>query len=175
MGLIEAAKKFLGTGDSARDQSHLMYGSLEAWAAGVGLPDDWTKHPDQAKRNVWWKQYAELKQHLWQKHLSTLTHEEQQQFKDGTHPSLRHEYAERALPFCKLLEAELARNGITSVVKIGYYHMDRIVLSAYLSELPPGGLPGSPWLFRGFEIKAYRASKPLESYRCTKDHSTNSS
>jgi hypothetical protein len=138
---------------------------LEAWATGIGLPDDWTKHPDQAQRNVWWKQYAELKQHLWQKHLSTLTHEEQQQFKDGTHPSLRHEYAERALPFCKLLEADLERRGLMSVVKIGYYQMDRIVLSAYLSELPPGGLPGSPWLFRGFEIKAYRASKPLDSYR----------
>ena len=165
MGLIEAVKNLLGLGNKARDQGHLAYDSLEAWAAGIGLPADWMKHPNQAQRNVWWKQFAELKQHLWQKHLSTLTQEEQRQLKDGTHPSLRHEYEERALPFCKLLEAELERQGLKSVVKIGFYHMDRIVLSTYLSELPPGGLPGSPWLFRGFEVKAVRASKPLDSYR----------
>lgn len=165
MRVIEAAKSFLGIGGKGRDQSHLAYGSLEAWASGIGLPDDWTRHPDKAQRDLWWKQFAELKQHLWQKHLLTLTSEEQQQFKDRTHPSLSHEHAERAQPFCGLLEADLQRNGITSVVKLGYYHMDRIVLSAYLSELPPGGLPGSPWLFRGFEIKAVRASKPLDDYR----------
>ena len=163
MGLINTVKNYLGIGEQDRHQSHLEYDSLEAWAAGIGLPEDWTKHPDQAQRAIWWAQFAELKQHLWQKHLLTLTHEEQQQFKDGTHPSLRHEYAERALPFCKLLEEDLARNGLAAVVKIGYYHMDRIVLSAFLSELPPGGLPGSPWLFRGFEVKAYRASKPLDN------------
>jgi hypothetical protein len=165
MRLIEAAKNFLGIGEKGREQSHLVYDSLEAWAAGVGLPADWTMNPDQAQRDVWWKQFAELKQHLWQKHLSTLTHEEQQQFKDGTHPSLRHEYADRALPFCKLLEADLAKGGLAAVVKIGYYHMNRIVLSAYLSELPAGGLPGSPWLFRGFEVKAVRASEPIDSDR----------
>lgn len=165
MGMLEAVKNFLGIGEKALAQNHLAYDSLEAWAKGAGLPDDWTNHPDKALRDLWWKHFAELKQHLWQNHLLTLTHEEQQQFKDGTHPSLRHEYAERALPFCKLLEADLARNGLTSVVKLGYYHMDRIVLSAYFSELPSGGLPGSPWLFHGFEVKAVRASKPLDDYR----------
>ena len=165
MGLIEAAKSLLGIGERARDQSHLVYDSLEAWAAGNGLPKDWTKHPNQAQRDVWWQQFAELKEHLWQKHVSTLSPEEQQQFKDGTHPSLRHEYAERALPFCKLLEAELERKGLMSVVKIGYYHMDRLVLSVYLSDFPPAGLPGSPWFFRGFEVKAIRASEPLDNYR----------
>ncbi len=160
MSLIAAAKKLFGIANKSRKTSYLAYRSLEEWAAGMRLPEGWTQHPDTKQKEIWWAQFTELKQHLWQKHISTLTVDEQQQFKDGTHPSLHHEYAERALPFCKLLEVELERRGMASVVKIGYYHGDRIVLSAHLSEPPPGGLPGSPWLFRGFEVTAICAPQP---------------
>ncbi len=44
--------------------------------------------------------------------------------------------------------------GIHAVVKLGYYHMDRIVLS---TDLPPSATTDDikllPWLFRGFEVK----------------------
>ena len=141
------------------------YDSLEAWAAAIGLPDDWTRHPDTAQRDIWWKQYAAVKQQIWERHVASLSPEEQRQFKDGSHPSLSHSRAELARPFCSCLEAELASRGIESVVKLGFYHMDRIVLSAYMTQPPVGGFPGSPWLFRGFEVKAVRASQPLDSYR----------
>jgi len=156
MKLLEATKQLFGWSRRPSDQTHLKFDSLEAWGKGIGLPKDWTSHPDQAQRDLWWKQFTELKEHLWQKHISGLSDEEQEQFKDGTHPSLSHAFHERAQPFCELLRDDLKCQGIEAVVKIGFYHMDRIVLSAYLTELPPGGLPGSPWLFRGFEVKAVK-------------------
>ena len=165
MDLFSIIRKMFGRRKARKNKSHLEYDSLTSWAAGIGLPKDWTRHPDQVQRDLWWRQYAELKQHLWRRHVSTLTPEEQQQFKDGTHPSLHHESAERARAFCALLEDALKNQGIPSVVKVGFYHMDRIVLTAHLSELPPAGLPGEPWLFRGFEVKAVLATKPLEEYR----------
>ncbi len=158
MNLLQAAKKVLGLSGHHLDQRHLAFDSLEAWQTGPGLPEDWTRHPDQTQRDLWWKQFTELKEHLWQKHIASLSDEEQKQFKDGTHPSMSHAFHDRARPFCDLLREELKKQGIDAAVKIGFYHMDRIVLSAYLAELPPGGLPGSPWLFRGFEVKAARGS-----------------
>ena len=157
MKLLEATKQLFGWSRRPSDQTHLKFDSLEAWGKGIGLPKDWTSHPDQARRDLWWKQFTELKEHLWQRHICGLSDEEQEQFKDGTHPSLSHAFHERAQPFCELLRDDLKCQGIEAVVKIGFYHMDRIVLSAYLAELPPGGLPGSPWLFRGFEVKAVKS------------------
>lgn len=154
MKLLEATKQLFGWSRRPPDQSHLKFDSLEAWAKGIELPEDWTRHPDQTQRGLWWEQYSELKEHLWQKHIRSLSDEEQKQFKDGTHPSMSHAFYERAQPYCDLLRDDLKRQGIEAVVKIGFYHMDRIVLSAYLAELPLGGLPGSPWLFHGFEVKA---------------------
>jgi hypothetical protein len=138
--------------ESRRDQRHLNYDSLQAWAEGDGLPKDWTKHPDQKQRNMWWQQYAELKQHLWQRHIATLTPEEQQEFKAGTHPSLSHEFRDRAQPFTEYLKEELARQGYNAEVRLGFYHLDRIVLNAVLDRTPPDRLREVPWLFRGFEV-----------------------
>lgn len=132
---------------------HLTYDSLEAWAEGEGLPKDWTKHPDQNQRDLWWKQLAELKKHLWERHIATLTPEEQQQFEARTHPSLSHKYRDRAQPFIVSLKDELERLGYDAEVSFGFYHLDRIILSAGLDRTPAGRLREVPWLFRGFEIK----------------------
>src|ERR1700677_4018593 len=132
---------------------HLTYASLEAWADGEGLPKNWTTHSDLSQRELWWQQFAELKQHLWSRHIATLSDEEQAEFKTRTHPSLSHEFSERAQPFTILLKDELARLGYNAQVRLGAYHGDRIVLSAKLDRMPPGGSRGVPWLFRGFEVK----------------------
>jgi hypothetical protein len=163
VNLIEQAKRLLGLASVPEQLPE--YESLEAWATAIGLPDDWTKHPDSAQRDRWWQQYGEVKQQMWKRHLATLSDEEQKQFEDGSHPSLSHDRADLARPFCAMLKADLARRGLEAVVKIGFYHMDRIVLSAYFAERPPEGFPGSPWLFRGFEVKAVQASKPLQDYQ----------
>ncbi len=135
-----------------RHMVHLNYDSFEAWAEGEGLPKDWTKHPDKDQRDLWWHQYAELKQHLWQRHVATLTSEERQEFEARSHPSLSHDFRERAQPFTEYLKEELARRGYNAEVRLGFYHLDRIVLNAVLDRTPPDRLRGVPWLFRGFEV-----------------------
>ena len=146
------------------DSHHLSYDSLEAWAEGEHLPKDWTKHPDISQRKLWWKQFAELKQHLWTRHVATLSSEEQNEFKAGTHPSLSHKFRERAQPFTVLLKEELAKQGYAAEVKVTFYHLDRIVLLASLDQTPPGRLRGVPWLFRGFEVK-YRFPDSFDSQK----------
>jgi hypothetical protein len=132
---------------------HLTYDSLEAWHEGERLPKDWTKHSDAHQRAAWFQQFAELKQHLWEKHIASLSEAERKQFADRTHPSLSHRFKDRAAPFLEALKQEFARLGYTAEVSLGFYHLDRIVLSASLDRTPPGRLRGVPWLFRGFEIK----------------------
>jgi hypothetical protein len=132
---------------------HLAYDSLEAWAEGEGLPQDWTQHPDKNQRDLWWEQFVELKRHLWAEHLATLTSGEQQEFNARTHPSLSHKFHERAQPFTVQLRNELVRLGYDAEVALGFYHFDRIILSVTLDRTPRGRLRGVPWLFRGFEIK----------------------
>jgi hypothetical protein len=53
-------------------------------------------------------------------------------------------FHDRARPFCDLLREELKKQGIDAAVKIGFYHMDRIVLSAYLGRTPTGRLAWFP-------------------------------
>lgn len=132
---------------------HLTYDSLEAWIEGEGLPKDWARHPDAKRRAVWYAQFAELKEHLWTKHIASLPDEEQRQFSERTHPSLSHRFKERAQPFAAELKEALLRLGYVADVQVGFYHLDRIVLSAKLDKTPPEQLRGVPWLFRGFEVK----------------------
>ena len=99
---------------------------------------------DENKRNLWWKQFGELKQQLWTQHIATLSEQEQQEFKTRTHPSLSHKFRERAQPFVLQLKEELARLGYGAEVMLGFYHLDRIVLNASLDRTPPGRRRGVP-------------------------------
>jgi len=130
---------------------HLTYDTLEAFCES--LPPDWMKHPDMAKRDLWLEQFAELRKHLYDMHVATLTDEEQREIEAGTHPSQSHKFEERAQPFTIYLKEELARLGYNAQVKVGIYHCDRIVLSAKLDRTPSGRTRDVPWLFRGFEVK----------------------
>ena len=130
----------------------LSYESLEAWQEGEGLPKNWLQHSDDRQRDIWLTQFTELRQHLWSLHIATLPEEEQRQFDEGVHPSMSHKFSDRALPFAVALKEELAKQGYGAEVKIGYYHCDRIVLSAVLDRTPPGRTKSVPWLFHGFEV-----------------------
>jgi hypothetical protein len=136
-----------------RIKRHLRYPSLEAWFTGEGLKDPFSPNADPAERNRRITEYGELRQHLFAKHIKTLSPEEQRQFQEGTHPSQSHGFADRAEPFVALLREHLANLGFPSKVCLGWYHMDRIVLSADLDADPGEGQRELPWLFRGFEIK----------------------
>jgi hypothetical protein len=134
---------------------HLRYPSLEAWFKGEGLTDPLFKIADPAERDRRITEYGELRQHLFALHIKTLTPQEQREIKEGAHPSQRHCFADRAEPFVALLQEHLASLGFQSKVLLGYYHLDRIVLSADLENDPSERQHELPRLFRGFEIKYY--------------------
>lgn len=119
---------------------------------GENVPRDFTKSEDSVALSKWMEQYCELRRHLFKKHIKSLSHEEQSQFKRGIHPSQSHSFADRAEPFAAALKEEMEGKGSSCEVRLGWYHMDRIVLICDLVHAPdvPENLP---WLFRGFEIK----------------------
>lgn len=137
-----------------RTKRHLRYPSIQMWIEGEGL----TKTPffqiaDPVERDRRITEYAELRDHLFAKHIKTLPREEQLQFAEGTHPSQSHRFADRAEPFVALLREHLAALGFPAEVCLGCYHLDRLVLSAHLDADPGERRSELPWLFRGFEIK----------------------
>jgi hypothetical protein len=132
---------------------HLRYPSLEAWLKGEGLTEPFSANADPVERDRRITEYGELRRHLFAKHIKTLSPEEQRQFDEGAHPSQSHRFADRAEPFVALLREHLASLGFRSNVSVGWYHFDRIVLSADLEADPGPRRSELPWLFRGFEIK----------------------
>jgi hypothetical protein len=136
-----------------RTKRHLRYPSVEAWFKGEGLTKPISKISDPVERDRRITQYGELREHLFAKHLKTLSPDEQREFKEGTHPSQSHRFADRAEPFVALLVEHLASLGFPGEAFLGRYHMDRIVLAADLVKDPGERHPELPWLFRGFEIK----------------------
>ncbi len=138
-----------------RGKRHLRYPSLEAWFQGEGLvPLNQITDPQERDRRI--TEYGELRRHLFAKHLKTLPAEVQRDFKQGTHPSQRHEFAGRAEPFVALLREHLASLGFRSVVCLAQYHLDRIVLSVDLGTDPGERQAELPWFFNGFEVKYQR-------------------
>ena len=136
-----------------RTKRHLRYPSVEAWFKGEGLTVGVTRIADPTERDRRITEYGELRRHLFAKHVKTLSPDEQRQFENGTHPSQHHRFADLAEPFATSLRGHLASLGFGSKVCVGFYHFDRIVLSADLDADPGGRQRELPWLFRGFEIK----------------------
>lgn len=136
-----------------RTKRHLRYSSVEAWFKGEGLTQGVFAIADPVERDRRITEYGELRQHLFAKHVKTLSREERRQFKQGCHPSQSHRFAGRAEPFVSSLRKHLAGLGFGAKVCLGFYHMDRLVLSADLDADPGGRRSLLPWLFRGFEVK----------------------
>lgn len=128
------------------------YPSIHAWMVARGVPRSWLNHPDQTKVDAWMAELGLLKKELWNAHICTLSGREQDEFKGGTHPSLSHSRAEKALAIAPLLQRFLRGLGIQANIKIGFYHMDRIVFSAYIDTDPEVAGDRLPWLYRGYEI-----------------------
>jgi hypothetical protein len=132
---------------------HLRYRSLEAWYKGEGISGSLFQIADPEEQDRRLNEYAELRQHLFRKHLATLSSEEQRQFDEGAHPSQDWDYADAAKPFCPRLREHLAQLGFNAEVNLGFYHFERIVLCADLEADPGERRSTLPWLFRGFEVK----------------------
>ena len=132
---------------------YLQYESVDDWIAGENVPPGFVSLDDAELRDRYITEYGELRRHLFAKHAATLSTEDQQKLDDGTHPSQSHSFATDAEPYCRLLDSYLRSIGIVpDEIVLGWYHMDRIVLTVYLddSQVPADTKP--PWLFQGFEV-----------------------
>ena len=136
-----------------RRNRHVPYSTLERWLDQEGLIEPFAAADDATERHRRIMEYGDLRQRLWAKHIKTLSREEQGQFRDGTHPSQSHRFSERAQPVVRLLEEHLATLGLAANVCPGFYHLDRIVLSAELDSDPKERRSDLPWLFCGYEVK----------------------
>lgn len=132
---------------------HLKYASIWEWKEQEGVPDGFISYEDPVLRNRWITAYSELRQHLFEKHIQTLDAEQQQLFRDQQHPSQSWRFEERARPYLDTLKVHLDQAGIIyRSVELGFYHMDRIVLSVSMDPAPKFDPKELPWLHRGFEI-----------------------
>lgn len=137
-------------------------GEVEGHLARAGIPKDFIRIPDPVERARLFEEYIRIRDSFFRKHLGSLPRSERRQFATGTHPSQSHSLAKSAEPMAPELERHLADQGVPAIVQIGYYQMDRVVLSAELST-DPGAKSGElPWLFRGFEVKYHWRNSATE-------------
>lgn len=139
---------------SPADKPHLRHSSIAEWFKAEGLVGPLVNIADEAERERRIHEFGELKRFLFAKHLATLTPEERRQFEKGDHPSQTHSFADRAKPVAEEFRRELQQFGVVARVDLGWYHLDRIVLSVALAENPTAEeYEQLPQFFRGFEAK----------------------
>ena len=143
------------------DKRHLDFESVEDWMAAENVPPNFINVEDEQLRNRYITEYGELRRHLFAKHTATLSTADQQKLDDGKHPSQSHAFASDAESYCDLLDAHLKTLGIVAgEIVLGWYHMDRIVITVTLDESDLGSCAKRPWLFEGFEV--FYVAKPNE-------------
>ena len=135
-------------------KEHLKYDSVDDWCRGENVPHNFISMDDEQLRAKYITEYGELRRHLFAKHAATLSDADQQKLHDGKHPSQSHAFAEHAEPYRALLDGHLkSLEIIAKDVELGWYHMDRIVLTVTLSESDVESTAARrPWLFQGFEV-----------------------
>jgi hypothetical protein len=154
VGVYEAFGLWPEGEQSPADKPHLRHSSIAAWFKAEGLTGPLSKIEDEAERERRLHEYGELERFLFAKHLASLSEAEQQEYQAGAHASQSHRFRDLAQPIVQQLQEELARRGYAAKVEIGFYHLDRLVLSAELSRWPSEEeWPSWPWFFRGFQVK----------------------
>jgi hypothetical protein len=131
---------------------HLCYPSEWRWFQAEGVPCPFSLIADPVERERRQREYGELRQYLFARHLAGLPEEEQRAFRAGLHPSQSHDRAEAAEEVAELLRSELAARGIAAEVSLGFFHFGRITLDVLLPEWPMAGQwPDDLCFFHGFE------------------------
>jgi hypothetical protein len=135
-------------------ERHLKYDSIESWMAAENVPPNFIAIENEELRDKYINEYGELRRHLFAKHAATLSDLDQQKLRDGNHPSQSHAFATEAEPYCRSLDRELRMLAVVAdEIVLGWYHMDRIVLSVTLDESKfESTAHQRPWLFQGFEV-----------------------
>lgn len=136
------------------DKRHLDYRSIRAWIEGERIPTPITAIQDTKLRDRYIEQFAELRRHLFDQHIKSLPKRERDLLACGQHPSQSHSRAKDAEPYAKRLFEAVRHLGCVESVKLGAYHMDRLVLNVMvLRELTRQELAELPDFFGGFEVK----------------------
>jgi len=142
---------------------HLRYRSVEEWRERENITS--FLHPGNPGLEARLQRHlAQLRKHLWTRHLKRLSREERDQIKAGTHASLSHKGFEMAKPIFEEFRAFVANHAFLEEVTMVTQHMKPIVFRVKVAKdatwrvwqdhIPP--------FYRGFEVVVTRAiySKP---------------
>jgi hypothetical protein len=137
-----------------REKNHLEFPSLHAWGEARGIREPLLRMKDAKKRDRLWQEACELRQHLYKKHLETLTAAEQELFKQGKHPSQSHAFAKAAKPYAESLYEHIRHLDYVKEVSLGWGQGGLIKLTVHLGSEPniEELRKNIPWLYHGFVV-----------------------
>lgn len=142
---------------------HLRYRSVEEWRERENITS--FLHPGKPGLEARLERHLrQLRDHLWKRHLKSLSRDEREQIKSGTHPSLSHKGFEMAKPIFEEFRSRVASYPFIEEVTMVTQHMKPIIFRVKVARdatwrvwqehIPP--------FYRGFEVVVTRAinSKP---------------
>ncbi|HTD68496.1 MAG TPA: hypothetical protein VK846_18395 [Candidatus Limnocylindria bacterium] len=140
---------------------HLRYRSIRAWISGEGIPTPFTAIKDPKRVDQVMTQLGELRKHLFDLHLRSLSEQQRKLLNEGKHPSQDHALGSAALPIARALEDKLRHLPFVKRVGVGAYHCNRNVLDVFVSgiELSDSRLVEVPDFYEGFEVLAMNETK----------------
>ena len=137
-------------------KKHLRYDSVEQWMEAENIPKNFIMIKDDKLRDQYITQYAELREHLYIKHVKLLSIGEQKLIESGNHPSQNHSLSDEAEKYVDDFKKELSGLSCIKDITVGLYHGGRIIISVEVYEnTPKEEINIIPWLYRGFEVKTY--------------------
>ena len=130
---------------------------------GESIPSPFSTIDDLEERSRMMDEFGELRKHLFEQHLKTLSSEQQQALRDGRHPSQDHKLTLQAKRFADALAEKLKVLPCVHEVSVANYHFNRNVINVYVvgvGLLDPK-LFVIPDFFEGFEVHIVNRSRSL--------------
>lgn len=132
---------------------HLRYDSIDEWMGREHITS--LDHPENpALQERLFHQLGELREHLWRRHLASLTSEERRQLETGQHPSQSHSRYEQAKPIFEEFRARVELLPYVAEVFMPAYHVDRLVFRVKVTKDVDWLTwhKDIPQFYRGFEV-----------------------
>ena len=118
---------------------HLKYTSVASWLHGESVPRNFAVEYGSGRRpdyKIYMDQFCELRQHLFEKHVLTLSKNCQDQLRNGEHPSFAHSKVDQAEPVLKRLRAILSSHTKVREIRIKTAQMGRVQFNVILKDEP---------------------------------------
>lgn len=126
------------------------YSSIREWIKDKNIMCPITAIANQRKRDCTLKEFSELRDYLFRRHVASLSEQEQQQFASGTHPSQQQD-PEAANQFAVALSHYLKSVGCDCEVIVVFRQGGRLGLGVRLNA-ENAAIDTLPELYRGFEV-----------------------